>query len=198
VIRRWPKSGRPHRRRRPAGGLDPQRGLDHGAWVPLRLLRPQADIPVVPVSIQPLLGPEHQFALGRALAPLREQGVLLVGSGSITHNLHDWGDYQDGKEAPYVRPFIEWVEQRLAADDRQALFDYRRQARSPNARTRPTSTCCRCSSRWARPARAASVHAASMPASMPASSPWICTASTGHEPGLTRGGPGRRGHGRMW
>ncbi|KAG1186413.1 hypothetical protein G6F35_014660 [Rhizopus arrhizus] len=82
--------------------LDPQRGLDHGAWVPLRLLRPQADIPVVPVSIQPLLGPEHQFALGRALAPLREQGVLLVGSGSITHNLHDWGDYQDGKEAPYA------------------------------------------------------------------------------------------------
>ena len=137
---------------------------------------------MVPVSIQPLLGPEHQFALGRALA-LREQGVLLVGSGSITHNLHDWGDYQDGKEAPYVRPFIEWVEQRLAADDRQALFDYRRQARSPSVRTRPTSTCCRCSSRWVQPARAVSVRAASTPASMPASWPWICTASTGHEPG---------------
>ncbi len=179
--------------------IDPQRGLDHGAWVPLRLLRPQADIPVVPVSIQPLLGPEHQFALGRALAPLREQGVLLVGSGSITHNLHDWGDYQDGKEAPYVRPFIEWVEQRLAADDRQALLDYRRQAPfAERARTRPTSTCCRCSLQWARPARAVSAHAASMPASMPASLPWIYTASTGHEPGLTRGGPGRRGHGRMW
>ncbi|TDB35891.1 dioxygenase [Stenotrophomonas sp. TEPEL] len=108
--------------------LDPQRGLDHGAWVPLRLLHPQADIPVVPVSIQPMLGPQHQFALGRALAPLREQGVLLIGSGSITHNLHDWGHYQDGKQAPYVRPFIDWVEQRLAANDRDALFDYRRQA----------------------------------------------------------------------
>lgn len=108
--------------------LDRQRGLDHGAWVPLRLLQPQADIAVVPVSIQPTLGPQHQFELGRALAPLRGQGVLLVGSGSITHNLHDFGDYAHGKEAPYVRPFIQWVEQRLAADDRQALFDYRRQA----------------------------------------------------------------------
>ncbi len=108
--------------------IDPQRGLDHGAWVPLRYLYPQADIPVLQVSIQPRLGPAHQFALGRALAPLREQGVLLIGSGSITHNLHDWRNYPQGKEAPYVRPFIQWVEERLAADDVPALFDYRRQA----------------------------------------------------------------------
>lgn len=108
--------------------LDPQRGLDHGAWVPLRFLYPQADVPVLQVSIQPRLGPHHQFALGQALAPLREQGVLLIGSGSITHNLHDWRNYQEGKDAPYVRPFIEWVEQRLRQDDRDALLDYRRQA----------------------------------------------------------------------
>lgn len=114
--------------------LDPHRGLDHGAWVPLRLLYPAADIPVVPVSIQPEQAglnsaPAHQYALGRALAPLREQGVLLIGSGSITHNLHDFGaGYGAEREAPYVRPFIGWIEQKLAAGDVDALLDYRRQA----------------------------------------------------------------------
>lgn len=107
---------------------DPQRGLDHGAWVPLRLLYPDADIPVVPLALQPMLGPAHQFALGRALAPLRDDGVLLIGSGSITHNLHDFRAYHSGGEAPYVRPFIAWVEQRLQANDTEALLDYRRQA----------------------------------------------------------------------
>lgn len=108
---------------------DPQRGLDHGVWVPLRLMYPEADIPVVPVSIQPELGPAHQFALGRALAPLREEGVLLIGSGSITHNLHDWrAGYSETSEAPYVRPFIGWMEQRLNAGDIPALLDYRRRA----------------------------------------------------------------------
>ncbi|MEE7548923.1 dioxygenase, partial [Xanthomonas sp. Kuri4-1] len=109
--------------------LDAQRGLDHGAWVPLRFLYPGADIPVVPLSIQPELGPAHQLALGRALAPLREDGVLVIGSGSITHNLHDWrGGQGDAREAPYVRPFIEWIEHRLRDDDLPALLDYRRQA----------------------------------------------------------------------
>jgi 4,5-DOPA dioxygenase extradiol len=109
--------------------LDPAHGLDHGAWVPLRLLYPHADIPVVPLSIQPELGPAHQLAVGRALAPLREQGVLVIGSGSITHNLHDLrGGYGPGREAPYIQPFIAWIEQRLAAGDIDALLDYRQQA----------------------------------------------------------------------
>lgn len=112
-----------------AAQLDPQRGLDHGVWVPLRFLYPQADIPVVPVSLQPLAGPAQALALGRALAPLRQRGVLVIGSGSITHNLHDWrGGYGEGREAPYVKPFIEWAESRLRASDLPALLDYRRQA----------------------------------------------------------------------
>jgi 4,5-DOPA dioxygenase extradiol len=117
--------------------IDPQRGLDHGVWVPLRLLYPDADIPVVPVSIQPMAGPEHQLAIGRALAPLRDEGVLVIGSGSITHNLHDWRSYSEGKQAPYVQPYIDWVERQLAAGDVEAMLDYRRQA--PHAeRAHPT------------------------------------------------------------
>jgi 4,5-DOPA dioxygenase extradiol len=109
--------------------LDPQRGIDHGVWVPLRLLYPHADIPVVPLSIQPNLGPAHHYAVGRALAPLREQGVLVIGSGSITHNLHDFrAGYSEEREAPYVRPFIGWMEQKIVAGDIDALLDYRRQA----------------------------------------------------------------------
>ncbi|HEV2539694.1 MAG TPA: class III extradiol ring-cleavage dioxygenase [Frateuria sp.] len=112
-----------------AATLDSWHGLDHGAWVPLRLLYPEADIPVVPISIQHAQGPAHHLALGRALAPLREDGVLVIGSGSITHNLGDLRmGYGAEREAPYVRPFVDWVEQRLAAGELEALLDYRRQA----------------------------------------------------------------------
>lgn len=109
--------------------VDPRRGVDHGMWVPLHLMYPQADIPVVPLSIQPTLGPAHQYALGQALAALRHDGVLVIGSGSITHNL---GDFRSGygaqREAPYVRPFTDWIAARLAAHDVDALLDYRKRA----------------------------------------------------------------------
>ncbi len=108
---------------------DAERGLDHGAWVPLGLMYPHSDIPVVPLSIQPQRDPAYHYVLGQALATMRDQGVLVIGSGSITHNLHDLGaGYSDDRQAPYVAPFIDWIEQKLASGDIAALLDYRRQA----------------------------------------------------------------------
>jgi 4,5-DOPA dioxygenase extradiol len=119
--------------------LDPVRGLDHGAWVPLRLMFPEADVPVVPLSIQPRDGAAGALRLGRALAPLRDRGFLVVASGNVTHNL---GDYaiasRAGHDTPaYVRGFADWVWERLAARDVASLLDYRR--RAPDAvRAHPT------------------------------------------------------------
>lgn len=97
---------------------DPERGLDHGAWVPLSLIYPQADIPVVQLSIASHASPEWHFALGQALAPLREEGVLIVGSGSITHNLRALFSSRlpIGAPAPaWVTDFTDWIAERMAA-----------------------------------------------------------------------------------
>jgi 4,5-DOPA dioxygenase extradiol len=113
--------------------LDDQRPRDHGAWVPLSLLYPQADVPVLQLSLPSHAGPALQVRIGEALAPLRAQGVLLIGSGSITHNLGEL-DWRAGPEAiePWAGQFRDWMVARLQADDRLALLDYRRQA--PHAR----------------------------------------------------------------
>jgi 4,5-DOPA dioxygenase extradiol len=118
--------------------LDPARGLDHGVWVALQLLYPAADIPVVPVSIQPNGGPAHQYALGQALATLRHENILVVGSGSITHNLGEiFGPGASVEPQAYVREFTDWIAQQVAANDVEALLDYRR--RAPHAeRANPT------------------------------------------------------------
>lgn len=109
---------------------DPARGLDHGVWVPLRHLYPAADIPVVPVSIQSQRPAADALALGAALAPLREEGVLVIGSGHLTHNLREWMTHvsRHGLQpdeavpvAPYVLDFRAWLEARFAAADAQAL-----------------------------------------------------------------------------
>lgn len=107
--------------------LDADRGLDHGAWVPLLLMYPEADIPVFTLSIQPERDPAHHLAMGRALTGLRQAGVLVMGSGSLTHNLgHFRGER--GTTYPYVTAFQEWVGQSLEHQDFTALLDYRRQA----------------------------------------------------------------------
>lgn len=109
--------------------LEPNRPFDHGAWVPLSLMYPDADIPVVQVSLPSHEGPALQERVGRILAVLREQGVLLIGSGSITHNLRELS-WQVGPEqaTPWALAFRDWMVDRLTAEDRDALLDYRQQA----------------------------------------------------------------------
>ena len=115
---------------------DRSRGLDHGAWVPLRLMYPAADVPVVSLSLQPTRGPRHAYRVGEALRPLRSDGVLVLGSGSITHNLRELSAGQS-EEPLHVREFVEWIGARAAAADTEALLDYRR--RAPHAeRNHPT------------------------------------------------------------
>ncbi|RON32892.1 dioxygenase [Pseudomonas frederiksbergensis] len=112
--------------------IDSQRPFDHGVWVPLSLMYPQADIPVVQVSLPTRGGPALQTRVGHTLASLREHGVLLIGSGSITHNLREL-DWHAGPESvePWARAFRDWMIEKLEANDEAALHDYRQQA--PNA-----------------------------------------------------------------
>ena len=121
-----------------AGELDPNRGLDHGAWVPLRYLYPLADVPVTQLSIQSQLGTQHHYRLGEALRPLTSEGVLVIGSGSLTHNLYELR-MSGGKQQPaeYAVEFQRWIYEKIVADDVAALLDYRRGA--PHAvRAHPT------------------------------------------------------------
>ncbi|HEU4458226.1 MAG TPA: class III extradiol ring-cleavage dioxygenase [Methylibium sp.] len=114
-------------------------GLDHGIWSVLRFAWPQADVPVLPVALAPRASPAAQWAVGAALAPLRDQGVLLLASGSLTHNLRllqrgpqaPGFDAEAVPELPESRAFRRWVADRSAAGDRDALLDYR--ARAPHA-----------------------------------------------------------------
>lgn len=109
---------------------DVSRGLDHGAWVPLRLMFPDADVPVIPLSIQSRGGPEQAYKLGQALAPLAAKGFLVIASGNLTHNLRDYqiAARSGGQTPAYVRQFTDWLAARIAARDIPALLDYRQQA----------------------------------------------------------------------
>lgn len=109
--------------------IDNNRPFDHGVWVPLSLMYPQADIPIVQVSLPTRAGPALQTRVGHALASLREHGVLLIGSGSITHNLRelDWHADPESVE-PWALAFRDWMIEKLEANDEAALHDYRAQA----------------------------------------------------------------------
>lgn len=107
-------------------------GLDHGIWAPLRFIWPEADIPVLPLAFPPDWSPAHLFALGQALAPLADEGVLVYASGSLTHNLRLVFSASrppiDAPEIPESASFRAWFAERSAAADWPALLDYRRQA----------------------------------------------------------------------
>lgn len=115
---------------------DAQRPFDHGAWVPLMHLFPEADLPVVQVALPVRAGPAEVYALGAALRGLRSRGVLVMGSGSMTHNLAEFFG-GEREPAPYVLEFSRWIESALERGDLKALLNYRSQA--PHAeRAHPT------------------------------------------------------------
>ncbi len=119
-----------------AVGLDAQRGLDHGAWVPLRHLLPQANVPVFQVSMPHTLGATSAIKLGRALAPLRARGVMIVASGSMTHNLDEFRQAGSAK-TDYAIEFTHWVRQAVTGNDIDRIVNYRQLA--PHAqRAHPT------------------------------------------------------------
>lgn len=108
-------------------------GLDHGIWVPLRRMYPQADVPVVPLSVMLHGNAAAHYALGRALAPLRDENILVLGSGGFVHNLGeiDW-QARGTALAPWAESFAQWMRDALAEGDVPALLDW--QQRAPHAR----------------------------------------------------------------
>ena len=120
-------------------GIDAQRGLDHGAWVPLLHMYPQADIPVIQLSVQPELYARHHLAMGRALAPLRDEGVLIIASGHMTHNLRDYFRHSGQQSvAEYAASFRNWVDAQIMGNHFDALQNWESDA--PGARQAHPST----------------------------------------------------------
>ncbi|MCO6056807.1 dioxygenase [Pseudomonas sp. MOB-449] len=110
-----------------SSAIDRTRGLDHGVWVPLLHLLPEADVPVVQVSLPMPLEPLGALRLGQVLQPLREAGVLIIGSGSLTHNLYEFRSGH-APTAKYVTRFAEWTAEKLRTGDIESLLEYRRLA----------------------------------------------------------------------
>lgn len=111
--------------------LDPERGLDHGAWVPLLHMFPDHDVPVLQLSLPASIEPASAWELGRHLAPLSAEGVLVIGSGSLTHNLYEFRQ-SGGADEAYVRDFTNWARAAVRTHDRDALVNYLQSA--PQAR----------------------------------------------------------------
>nr|AJD87535.1 DODA2 [Mirabilis jalapa] len=107
--------------------IDKKRGLDHGSWVPLMFMYPEADIPVCQLSVQSHLDGEHHFKLGRALAPLKEEGVLIIGSGSSVHPSNDTPQASTGV-APWAAEFDTWLKDALTSGRYEDVDNYKTKA----------------------------------------------------------------------
>ena len=119
--------------------IDPARGLDHGAWVPLKWMYPKADIPCTQLSVQSHRGPQHHVRLGEAIAPLAGEGVLVLATGGIVHNLGDleWDKRGTGEAAQWAAQFNDWIADRVERKSLDDLLAYR--GRAPHAsRSHPT------------------------------------------------------------
>lgn len=109
----------------------PSRGLDHGAWMPLRCWYPQADIPVLQLSLLNRGGPSAHYALGRALQALQDEDILIFASGAVTHNLQDYFEQASNPAAAhpaqfaYVGRFADWLATKIAVHDIESLLNYR-------------------------------------------------------------------------
>ena len=145
---RYPATGCPEAARQVVAALqsqgfvvqqDAQRGLDHGAWMPLRQMFPDADVPVIPLSVQTLAGPEHAYRVGQALATLAAQNFLIVASGNVTHNLRDYMTVSraGGQTPGYVQDFADWVHQQMTGKHVETLLNYRQSSPS-GARAHPS------------------------------------------------------------
>lgn len=136
----YPAPGSPQLAERTAGLLEAagfevdrsaDRGIDHGAWVPLKLIYPEADIPVTQLSIQPDMGPLHHYKVGQALTGLRKDGVLILASGAVTHNLEAFfrGGFDHDAEVPdWVNAFSDWLAQAIQQGRIDDLLAYRDKA----------------------------------------------------------------------
>ncbi len=134
---RYPAPGAPDVARRAAAlidaaGLGPtalgERGLDHGAWTPLRFMYPTHDIPVTQLAVQSALSAKHHYNVGQALAPLAREGVMIIGSGGISHNLREWRSVPPGLTPKWVTEFVAWVRNAIETRNHAALVDYVKQA----------------------------------------------------------------------
>ena len=132
----YPASGCPEAAREVVSALhshgfdvqtDTQRGLDHGAWIPLRQMFPDADVPVIPLSVQSHAGPAHAYRIGQALAGLAAKNIWILGSGNVTHNLGDLriARMQGDRTPAYVQVFADWLAEHLAQGNLDGLLNYR-------------------------------------------------------------------------